>query len=51
MLKKLLILLFVFIPLNSYALEKQTTFNKDLFKQAQSDGKVCLLYTSPSPRD
>ena len=29
--------------LNSYALEKQTTFDKDLFKQAQSDGKVVVV--------
>ena len=43
MYKKLLILLFLFIPLNSYALEKQTTFDKDLFKQAQSDGKVVVV--------
>ena len=43
MYKKLLILLFIFIPLNSYALEKQTTFDKDLFKQAQSDGKVVVV--------
>ena len=43
MYKKLLILLFIFIPLNSYSLEKQTTFDKDLFKQAQSDGKVVVV--------
>jgi len=43
MYKKLLILLFIFIPLNSYSLEKQTTFNKNLFKQAQSDGKVVVV--------
>ena len=43
MYKKLLILLFIFFPLNSYALEKQTTFDKDLFKQAQSDGKVVVV--------
>ena len=43
MYKKLLILLFIFIPLNSYSLEKQTTFNKDLFKQAQSEGKLVVV--------
>ena len=43
MYKKLLILLFIFFPLNSYALEKKTTFDKDLFKQAQSDGKVVVV--------
>ena len=43
MYKKFLILLFIFIPLNSYSLEKQTTFDKDLFKQAQSDGKVVVV--------
>ena len=40
--KKLLILLFILAPFSSNALEKETTFNHDLFKKAQSDGKVVI---------
>ena len=43
MIKKFLILLLVFIPLNSLALEKNTTFNEKLFKKAQLDGKVVVI--------
>ena len=43
MYKKLLILIFIFLPLSSHALEKQTTFNKNLFEKAQSDGKVVVV--------
>ena len=43
MLKKLLIIFFIFIPLNSVAVEKQTTFDKDLFKKAQLDGKIVVV--------
>ena len=41
--KKILILLFIIIPFNSIALEKKTTFSYDLFKKAQSDGKVVVV--------
>ena len=41
--KKLLILLFILVPFSSNALEKETTFNHDLFKKAQSDGKVVIV--------
>ena len=40
--KKILILLFIIIPFNSIALEKKTTFSYDLFKKAQSDGKIVV---------
>ena len=43
MLKKILFLLIVLIPFNSIASEKVTTFNEDLFKKAQSDGKVVVV--------
>jgi len=43
MLKNFLILLFVLIPLNSIALEKKTTFNEELFKKAQSNGKLVVV--------
>tara|TARA_B100000123_G_C25580766_1_gene362600 strand:+ start:197 stop:565 length:369 start_codon:yes stop_codon:yes gene_type:complete len=41
--KKILILLFILIPINSIASEKQTTFSQDLFKKAQSEGKVVVV--------
>ena len=31
------------MPFNSFALEKKTTFNEELFKKAQSDGKLVLV--------
>ena len=40
MFKKTLILLFILLPLNSFALDKKTTFNEKLFKNAQLEGKV-----------
>ena len=43
MIKKIAIILFCLIPINSIALEKTTTFNNDLFKKAQSDGKVVVV--------
>ena len=43
MFKKLLIILFVVIPFNSFALEKETTFDPQQFKKALSDGKVVVV--------
>ena len=43
MLIKLLIILFVVIPFNSFALEKETTFEQQKFKKALSDGKVVVV--------
>ena len=45
MYKKILILVFdQFLIFNaSISLEKETTFNKDLFEKAQSDGKVVIV--------
>ena len=43
MYKKLLIILFVIIPFNSFALEKETTFDQQKFKKALSDGKVVVV--------
>ena len=43
MFKKLLIILFVVIPFNSFALEKETTFDQQRFKKALSDGKVVVV--------
>ncbi len=41
--KKFYILLFCMFSLNVNALEKETTFSKDLFDKAQSDGKVVVV--------
>ena len=43
MLKKLLIIVFVIIPINSIALEKETTFKNELFDKALTDGKVVVV--------
>ena len=43
MIKKILILLFITIPFNSIAGEKTTTYNEELFKRAQLDGKVVIV--------
>ena len=41
--KKILILFFCLFSFNVTALEKKTTFDKDLFNKAQSDGKVVVV--------
>ena len=41
--KKILILLFCIFSFNATALEKETTFSKDLFDKALSDGKVVVV--------
>ena len=41
--KKILILLFCIFSFNATALEKETTFSKDLFDKAQSDGKIVIV--------
>ena len=43
MFKKLLLILIVVIPFNSFALEKETTFDQQQFKKALSDGKVVVV--------
>ena len=45
MLKKLTILFFLqlFIIYPSISMEKETTFNKELFNKAQSDGKIVIV--------
>ena len=43
MFKKFLIILFVVIPFNSIALEKETTFDQQKFKKALLDGKVVVV--------
>ncbi len=43
MFRKFLIILFVIIPFNSFALEKETTFDQQKFKKALSEGKVVVV--------
>ena len=41
--KKILISIFCVIAFNTNAMEKQTTFNKELFDKAQSEGKFVVV--------
>jgi len=41
--KKIFIFIFCIIALNANASEKKTTFNKDLFDKAQSEGKTVVV--------
>lgn len=41
--KKIFIFIFLITTLNANALEKTTTFNKELFDKAQSNGKVVVV--------
>ena len=41
--KKIFIFLFFLLSLNANAMEKETTFNKELFDKAQSDGKIVIV--------
>ena len=41
--KKLFVLLLIILPFNLAVAEKQTTFDKDVFNKAQSDGKTVVI--------
>ena len=41
--KKIFILVFLLFSFNTIAVEKSTTFNDDVFKQAQLDGKTVVI--------
>ena len=41
--KKLYILIFLLFAFSANSMEKKTTFNKELFSKAQSDGKVVVV--------
>ena len=41
--KKVFIFLFFLLSLNANAMEKKTTFSKELFDKAQSDGKIVVV--------
>ena len=41
--KKLFVIIICFFSLSANAIEKKTTFNKNLFDKAQSDGKIVIV--------
>ena len=41
--KKIFTFIFLVLALNANAMEKETTFNKELFDKAQADGKVVVV--------
>ena len=41
--KKILIFFFCIFSFNAIAMEKSTTFNKDIFTKAQSEGKIVVV--------
>jgi len=41
--KKLLIIIFIFSSTSSFAVEKNTTFTKEIFNKAQSEGKIVVV--------
>ncbi len=41
--KKIFILIFILISFNCFAAEKTTTFNKEIFTKAQSEGKIVVV--------
>ena len=41
--KKILVLIFCVLSFQAFAMEKKTTFDIDLFKKAQSEGKVVIV--------
>ena len=41
--KKIYVFLFFLLSLNANAMEKETTFSKELFDKAQSDGKIVIV--------
>ena len=41
--KKILIFFFCIFSLSAIAMEKSTTFNKEIFKKAQSEGKIVVV--------
>jgi len=41
--KKIFIIFFCLFAFNAYSIEKKTSFNKDLFNQAQLEGKIVIV--------
>ena len=41
--KKILVFIFCLFAFSAHSIEKETTFNKELFDKAQSDGKIVIV--------
>jgi len=41
--KKILIIIFVFLSNNSFAIDKSTSFTNEIFQKAQSEGKTVVI--------
>ena len=41
--KKFFIIIFTLISFNTFAVEKSTTFNNEIFEKAQLDGKIVVI--------
>ena len=41
--KKIFVLIFTLISFNCFAVEKSTTFSKEIFNKAQSEGKIVVV--------
>ena len=41
--RKILLFVLLTLALNANAMEKETTFNRELFQKAQSDGKIVIV--------
>ena len=41
--KKIFVLIFTLISFNCFAVEKSTTFTKEIFNKAQSEGKIVVV--------
>ena len=45
MMKRLCLLIFFLVSLNSFAIEENTTFKKELFLEAQKSGKTVVIHS------
>jgi len=41
--KKIFIIIFTLLSFNTFAVEKNTTFNNEIFEKAQLDGKIVVI--------
>ena len=41
--KKIFIMIFTLLSFNTFAVEKSTTFNNEIFEKAQLDGKIVVI--------
>ena len=41
--KKIILIIFTLISFNAFAVDKSTTFNNEVFKKAQLDGKIVVI--------